>query len=64
MKRLITAKIGAVVLFTHLATTPALAFLPLANGCDDPDYSWWEYSGIQALTCLLSGQWTDDRQEP
>lgn len=29
-----------------------------ANGCNDPDYAWYEYSGIEALTCLLSGQWT------
>ncbi|SFB61560.1 hypothetical protein SAMN03159496_05844 [Rhizobium sp. NFR07] len=29
-----------------------------ANGCDDPNYAWYEYSGIEALTCLFSGQWT------
>ncbi|MBP1852539.1 hypothetical protein [Rhizobium halophytocola] len=28
-----------------------------ALGCHDPNYSWWEYSGIEALTCLYSGQW-------
>ncbi|MCW2292756.1 hypothetical protein M2262_002806 [Pseudomonas sp. BIGb0408] len=28
----------------------------LQNGCSDPD-PWYQFSGIQALTCLLSGQW-------
>lgn len=28
-----------------------------ATSCHDPRYSWWEYSGIEALTCLFSGQW-------
>lgn len=28
----------------------------LQNGCNDPD-PWYRFSGIQAMTCLLSGQW-------
>ena len=28
----------------------------LQSGCDDPD-PWYMFSGIQAMTCLLSGQW-------
>lgn len=52
-KTLLTA-----VAIALLASSSAMAKgLPLASGCDDPNYSWWEYSGIQALTCLFSGQW-------
>jgi hypothetical protein len=29
----------------------------LARNCQDPDYSWYEYSGWEALACLYSGQW-------
>ena len=25
-----------------------------AESCSD---SWWKFSGIEALTCLFSGQW-------
>ncbi|PVY84001.1 hypothetical protein [Pantoea ananatis] len=28
-----------------------------ANGCNDANYRWYEYSGIEALTCYFSGQW-------
>ncbi|XUY30439.1 hypothetical protein RMR21_025830 (plasmid) [Agrobacterium sp. rho-8.1] len=28
-----------------------------ADGCNDPNYSWWEYSGWEAIACLGSGQW-------
>ena len=63
MKRTKILAVAAFFLFAHSMaaadTRPDKGpkLLPLANGCHDPEYSWWEYSGIQALTCLLSGQW-------
>ncbi len=28
-----------------------------ADGCNDPNYRWWQYSGWEAIACLGSGQW-------
>ena len=28
----------------------------MQNGCNDPA-PWYQFSGIQALTCVLTGQW-------
>lgn len=28
-----------------------------AQGCKDPNYAWYEYSGWEAIGCIISGQW-------
>lgn len=40
------------------ATTPPMVqTASFAESCDDPNYKWYEYSGWEAIGCLISGQW-------
>ena len=29
----------------------------LARSCNDSRYRWYEYSAIEAITCIVSGKW-------
>lgn len=41
----------------HPAKPAMVQTASFAQGCHDPNYSWYEYSGWEAIGCLVSGQW-------
>ncbi|PAU64798.1 hypothetical protein BZL41_08705 [Pseudomonas sp. PIC25] len=42
--------------FAQVESAQGVSVASLATSCDDPR-PWYRFSGIEALTCLLSGQW-------
>ncbi|RWX76647.1 hypothetical protein EPK99_13255 [Neorhizobium lilium] len=49
----IAAPLGA----EHVAKSSMVQTASFAQGCKDPNYAWYEYSGWEAIGCLVSGQW-------
>jgi hypothetical protein len=41
----------------HATTSPMVQTASFAQGCKDPNYAWYEYSGWEAIGCIISGQW-------